>query len=382
MVFDPATLAGKRLWLRAKDNTGVNGSAITTWADQSGGGHDGTVVGTAPTVATNSTTLGGKSVAFSADGGYFSMPMLPLSMVMSASSFYDNNYHPSLAADGILGNFWASTISTGWLQARPISLIIATSYTITSPQDLVSRAPRNWTFLGSNDATFATFTTLDTQSAITFTTTAQTFSFANSTAYAYYRLNITANNGQSNLGVAELQINSVSNTISTAAEMWVVLKYNGGNSGSWKMGSGVNNSGDESWYRYSNGNIYEDFGTIGGGRQSWVPSLPVESWRIYRVANDGTTWQAWLDGVSQLTASGKTVGWALLPTLGNNKAGGQFFGNMAEVLIRSQISTTQEVADITAYLTAEHFVAATAPPIAVRRPTMMSRVAVQRASRW
>lgn len=71
-MADPSTISGKRLWLRAKDNAGANGSTVTSWTDQSGLGNNATGVST-PTVATSSTPNGGKSVAF-ANAGYFTLP--------------------------------------------------------------------------------------------------------------------------------------------------------------------------------------------------------------------------------------------------------------------------------------------------------------------
>lgn len=71
-MADPSTLSGKRLWLRAKDNAGANGSTVSSWADQSGLSNNATGVST-PTVATASTPNSGKSVAF-ANAGYFTLP--------------------------------------------------------------------------------------------------------------------------------------------------------------------------------------------------------------------------------------------------------------------------------------------------------------------
>jgi len=70
--------------------------------------------------------------------------------------------------------------------------------------DIPARTVTAWTFLGSNDGT--TWTTLDTQSGITWPTVGQTqsFIFANTTAYSYYRINITANGGDAFTQIAEI----------------------------------------------------------------------------------------------------------------------------------------------------------------------------------
>lgn len=59
----------------------------------------------------------------------------------------------------------------------------------------ITRAPKTWTFEGSNNGT--DWTTLDSQADITTWAeyTFKDYSFSNATAYRYYRLNCTANNG-------------------------------------------------------------------------------------------------------------------------------------------------------------------------------------------
>jgi hypothetical protein len=77
-------------------------------------------------------------------------------------------------------------------------------YTINSA-DVVDRDPTSWTFLGSQDG--STWTTLDTQSGQSFLIqqAQNTYNIGNTTAYRYYRLNITANNGgTSGVAISEL----------------------------------------------------------------------------------------------------------------------------------------------------------------------------------
>lgn len=86
--------------------------------------------------------------------------------------------------------------TTGWIQydfgannAQTVK-----RYTINSA-DVPARDPKGWQFQGSQDG--STWTTLDTQSNQTFAYQAaqKTYNIGNTTAYRYYRLNITANNG-------------------------------------------------------------------------------------------------------------------------------------------------------------------------------------------
>ncbi|MGV8972723.1 MAG: discoidin domain-containing protein [Rhodoglobus sp.] len=350
MTFDPTTLAGKALWLRAKDNAGANGSTITTWVDQSGTGHDGVAVGS-PTVATAATPIGGKSVHFS--GTRFTLPPLGFKPnVLTFSSQYDaGSYKAANVTDGSTGTRWAGATGTvpEWLSVEvPVGNAPVTAYTLTGYAPEIAGAPKNWTLAGSNDA--SAWTTLDTQNNIIFSgSTPQTFSFTNAVSYRYYRLNVTATQSPDYVRLSEFSLNTAPWNLPTG-ELWAVIRST--NSGEpWTFGG----SGGYSQYPYfSNGFIYEDFAS--DTLRSAPQVLPITSWRIYRIFNDGTTWRSSLDGVTQQEATSVPAKYSDAPTVGGAPGGG-FTGDIAEVLIRSQVSTAQEVTDITAYLTAEHFVA-------------------------
>ena len=88
------------------------------------------------------------------------------------------------------------------------------SYNITSANDNQPRDPKNWNFQGSNDGT--TWTTVDAQTNQTFPTrlTTRIFVLGAAQTYRFYRLNITANNGDTtNTQLAEWGFNTaVTNT--------------------------------------------------------------------------------------------------------------------------------------------------------------------------
>ena len=71
------------------------------------------------------------------------------------------------------------------------------AYSIVSANDASERDPKSWSFYGSNDN--STWAKLDTQTGITFSSRYQQkiFIFDNTTAYKYFKLEITANNGNS-----------------------------------------------------------------------------------------------------------------------------------------------------------------------------------------
>ena len=77
------------------------------------------------------------------------------------------------------------------------------SYSLTSANDFAGRDPKNWTLQGSNDGT--TWTDLDSRTDEDFPDRFQTreFEFANTTVYAHYRLNITANAGEPLIQLAD-----------------------------------------------------------------------------------------------------------------------------------------------------------------------------------
>jgi len=119
------------------------------------------------------------------------------------------------AANGFDGNnatAWATTATTGWLDYQfggGASKVIR-QYKITSVNNIASvpgTAPLNWQFQGS--ANGSTWTTLDTQYAPAdiLDSDTRTYTIPNLTAFAYYRLNITANNGDpSSVQLAELML--------------------------------------------------------------------------------------------------------------------------------------------------------------------------------
>jgi len=113
------------------------------------------------------------------------------------------------AFDGNAGSKWFNNnvATTGWVQydfgANNAQLV--KRYTVSSANDVPGRDPKDWQFLGSQDGT--TWTTLDSQSGQTFANRYQqnTYPIGNTTAYRYYRLNITANSGDpSGLQLSEL----------------------------------------------------------------------------------------------------------------------------------------------------------------------------------
>ena len=126
----------------------------------------------------------------------------------SASSQPISGEGAAQAFDGNTGSKWLGNFSgSAWLQYQMPAPTIVKQYSITSANDDLGRDPKNWSLLASNDG--INWVTLDTQSNQTFAGryTTNTYSLSNTTAYSYYRLNITATSGGANLmQLSELQL--------------------------------------------------------------------------------------------------------------------------------------------------------------------------------
>ena len=99
--------------------------------------------------------------------------------------------------DGSEESKWLVFEPTAWVELELADPVKVVRYALTSANDSAGRDPRDWTLKGSNDGT--TWTTLDTRSGEDFPERFQTreYAFANTVAYRHYRLDITANHGDS-----------------------------------------------------------------------------------------------------------------------------------------------------------------------------------------
>lgn len=109
-----------------------------------------------------------------------------------ASTEYNNNdtYKAWRAFNGNASDYWASAAAAP-VHALGYDFGAATRITKYS-LDVVTRAsyaPKSWQFQGSNNNT--DWTTLDTRTDVTSWGSVNTYSFANTNTYRYYRINIT-----------------------------------------------------------------------------------------------------------------------------------------------------------------------------------------------
>jgi lysophospholipase L1-like esterase len=126
---------------------------------------------------------------------------------------------PDKAFDNLNSTKWYNYNTSGsiWIQYQFCNgeSYAINSYTLTSANDMPLRDPKNVSISGSNDG--VNFTLLDTKTNIVFSSRFQTltFNFTNSTAYQYYRFDMTANTGNDGLQLAEIELIEVSTLKST-----------------------------------------------------------------------------------------------------------------------------------------------------------------------
>jgi glucose/arabinose dehydrogenase/type 1 glutamine amidotransferase len=108
--------------------------------------------------------------------------------------------------DGKNDTKWLTLAPTGWAQTKLEKPAALAHYALTSANDSPGRDPKNWTLQGSQDG--KNWTDLDKRTGETFPQRFQTkeYKFSNSTAYLYYRLDITANSGEPLTQLAELRL--------------------------------------------------------------------------------------------------------------------------------------------------------------------------------
>jgi predicted alpha-1,2-mannosidase len=125
--------------------------------------------------------------------------------------------------DGNPSTKWLAFNPTGWVTyqlAKPAAVV---RYALTSANDAPTRDPKDFTLQGSNDG--STWTDLDRQAGQSYSGrfATNTYSFTNTTAYGYYRLNITANSGDSLVQLADWDISDGSNVKPPATPMVSVV---------------------------------------------------------------------------------------------------------------------------------------------------------------
>ncbi|ONI83458.1 alpha-mannosidase [Saccharothrix sp. ALI-22-I] len=115
--------------------------------------------------------------------------------------------------DGSVLSKWLTFTSTGWVRFTFAEPVAVKRYAMSSANDAPERDPKDWTLRASNDGT--TWTTIDTRSGEVFAKRLETkaYDIANTEAFRFYQLDISANAGGVNLiQLAEVQFSDGSTT--------------------------------------------------------------------------------------------------------------------------------------------------------------------------
>ena len=127
----------------------------------------------------------------------------PTPLVALASSEVNTSNQAWNAFDFNSNTQWLAGATSGWVQIDlgAANAVVSTSYSIQATNSgNLTFMMTGWTFAGSNNG--SSWTTLDTETGITWTALqTQTWSFTNTTAYRYYRLTSSSNNGGVYCGV-------------------------------------------------------------------------------------------------------------------------------------------------------------------------------------
>jgi hypothetical protein len=134
--------------------------------------------------------------------------------IASASSEYNATFSAWKAFDNVndaYGWMTSNGVTTGWLAYEFLNPIIVGKYTLTCYSGTTaSRMPKDWTFEGSNDG--VNWTVLDIRKGEVGWSASEkrSYEFENDVPYQKYRINITANNGDSNyLSISDMEMMEV-----------------------------------------------------------------------------------------------------------------------------------------------------------------------------
>ncbi|MFI6559903.1 GH92 family glycosyl hydrolase [Streptomyces sp. NPDC050534] len=159
------------------------------------------------------TTADGSKRASGVDGGYSSgIPGNVNDHVTDVRASGENTGGGEVKenlVDGESGTKWLTFDPTGWVEFDLDKPLKITNYALTSANDFDERDPKDWTLQGSTDG--KDWKTLDSRTGESFSERFQTKSYdlAEPAEYQHFRLDITKNNGASDiLQLADLQLST------------------------------------------------------------------------------------------------------------------------------------------------------------------------------
>jgi hypothetical protein len=124
----------------------------------------------------------------------------------------------------------------------------------------------------------------------------------------------------------------------------------------------ISSSGAESYFPWTDGNIYDTFGTP-DRKSAGNPALSLASWRTYCISSSAGNWTNWVDGTQLFTTATNTVGFSSGATFGSGLSGGAFLdGDVAEFFIFNSALSTGDRQLMEAYITTKWFTSEWPPP--------------------
>lgn len=225
----------------------------------------------------------------------------------TASTEFSGSFNAAKAFDKNAATSWTTSgAATGWVRAELSAAATLTSYAVYGLRvGAPTRSPKNWTFEGSNDGT--SWTVLDTQINQTWVSgEIKSYSFTNSTAYLYYRLNVSANSGDSLLNVVDVFLGlsiigvTASSEFTSGGAGLAVNAIDGSLSTTWNTASSFLPS---SWLRVQLTEAYAlTQYRVGSWNSASGPARAPKDWTL-EGSNDGSSW------TTLHTVTGET-GWA------------------------------------------------------------------------
>lgn len=186
------SVAGTRYPNRLYQSSGPTGVVAFARSAQTDVPATVTLMDNVPTMSSNTTPIGVAAASSSSGSGN------------AAYMVFDDNLTSAWETGGSATTGWVS-YDFGSGNAKVIPYYSMTAIGPAEPNPSI--APQSWTFQGSNDN--STWTTLDTETSVPAWANSEkrVYTTTNTTAYRYYRINVSANQGFSTiLGIYEAEL--------------------------------------------------------------------------------------------------------------------------------------------------------------------------------
>ena len=198
--------------------------------------------------------------------------MVDLDSIEGSSDFVEHESKPNLFDYNVetkwLNNTSATVANPDWISFALSEAVVVRTYLIAAANDSEERDPADWTLYGSADG--EDWTPLDSQTNQDFAERYESkiYTFANETAYQYYRLDITRNAGGGGMTqLSELQLGTGDNSLSLPMQ----TTASNGPSALWVGNANTGFTGEKA---------LEIFGTHEGGEHGYSYNVLYEGLNI------------------------------------------------------------------------------------------------------